>query len=64
MPSIPVTATIVTVPSATASWIIPDWNTSPAASNSALRVTTLIPFSRSRRPGEPWQLLRPRERLR
>ena len=33
----PVTATIVTVPSATASWIIPDWKTSPAASRKALR---------------------------
>jgi hypothetical protein len=32
MLSTPVTATIVTVPSATASWIIPDWKTSPLAS--------------------------------
>ena len=39
IPSTPVTATIVTVPSATASWIIPDWKTSPSASRSALRRT-------------------------
>ena len=37
MPSTPVTATIVTVPSATASWIIPDCATRPAASRMALR---------------------------
>src|SRR5207244_10058266 len=33
----PVTATIVTVPSATASWIIPDRQTSPPASRIELR---------------------------
>ena len=38
----PVTATIVTVPSATASWIIPDWKTSPSASRNAFRLTSLI----------------------
>jgi phosphatidylserine/phosphatidylglycerophosphate/cardiolipin synthase-like enzyme len=39
MLSTPVTTTIVTVPRATASWIIPDWKTSPDARTSALRWT-------------------------
>ena len=43
MLSTPVTVTIVTVPSATASWIIPDWKTSPEASTSAFRRTGLMP---------------------
>src|SRR5207248_1458849 len=41
----PVTATSVTVPRATASWIIPDWNTSPAASRKVLRRT--VRFTRT-----------------
>ena len=39
MPLTPVTLTIVTVPSATASWIIPDWKTRPPARSNALRRT-------------------------
>jgi phosphatidylserine/phosphatidylglycerophosphate/cardiolipin synthase-like enzyme len=38
MPFTPVTLTSVTVPRATASWIIPDWATSPAARRNAFRL--------------------------
>ena len=50
MPLTPVTVTIVTVPSATASWIIPDWKTSPPARSKALRRTgSHVPIT-ARRP--------------